>query len=81
MTLDKHEIDGVPKFTSKTLPSQEFDKLMSEAGYSKIGSAPAKGNRIKAWWVHPVLRRVEAIYSPDRKVAITAYHPGDLSNF
>jgi hypothetical protein len=40
-----------------------------------VGSAPAKGNRIKVWWNHPNFRRVEAIYSPDRNLVITAYHP------
>ena len=74
MTLDKHKIDGLPQITSRTLPADEFDALLTQAGYSKIGSAPAKGNRIKAWWTHPVHNRVEAIYSPDHAIAITAYH-------
>jgi hypothetical protein len=74
MTLDKHKIDGLPQITSKILPADEFDALLRQAGYSKIGTAPAKGNRIKAWWTHPVYARVEAIYSPDSAIAITAYH-------
>jgi len=77
MTLDKHEIDGVPRITSKILPLLEFERLLREAGYSQIGSASAKGNRIKVWWSHPTYRRIEAIYSRDMKIAITAYHPAD----
>lgn len=65
MTLDKHKIEGVPQIMSKTLPSEEFDALMVQAGYSQIGSAPAKGNRLKVWWTHPTFEQVEAIYSPD----------------
>lgn len=74
MTLDKHKIDGVPQITARILPTEEFDALLIQAGYSKIGSAPAQGNRLKAWWSHPTFRRVEAIYSPDGAIAITAYH-------
>jgi hypothetical protein len=74
MTLDKHKIDGVPQVTSRILPSPEFDQLLSQAGYTKVGTAPAKGNRIKAWWTHSEYQRVEAIYSSDGTVAITAYH-------
>jgi hypothetical protein len=74
MTLDKHKIDGVPQITVKILPAQEFDNRLIQAGYSKIGTAPAQGNRIKAWWTHPTYSRVEAIYSSDCAVAITAYH-------
>ncbi len=74
MTLDKHKIDGVPQITAKVLPTEEFDALLAEAGYSKLGSAPAQGNRMKVWWTHPTYTRVEAIYSPDGSVAITAYH-------
>ncbi|MGG6266750.1 hypothetical protein ACQ4M3_10225 [Leptolyngbya sp. AN03gr2] len=74
MTLDKHKIEGVSQITTKTLPAEEFDRMLIEAGYDKIGSAPAQGNRLKIWWTHPTYPRVEAIYSPDGAVAITAYH-------
>jgi hypothetical protein len=74
MTLDRHKIDGVAQITARTLPTAEFDLLLIQAGYSKIGSAPAQGNRIKTWWTHPTCNRVEAIYSPDGATAITAYH-------
>lgn len=74
MTLAKHQIDGVNRISAKTLPAQVFDQLLLDAGYTKIGTAPAQGNRIKAWWTHPNYRRVEAIYSPDSSIAITAYH-------
>ena len=52
MTLDKHTIQGVAAFTTKTLPSNEFEKRMIDAGYNEVGSAPAQGGRIKVWWLH-----------------------------
>ena len=74
MTLDKHKIDGLIQITVRVLPAVEFDNLLIQAGYNKIGSAPAQGNRLKSWWSHSIYDRVEAIYSPDGAVAITAYH-------
>lgn len=74
MTLDKHRLDGIPQISAKTLPKSEFEILLIEAGYIKIGTAPAQGNRIKAWWSHSTFKRVEVIYSPDEAIAITAYH-------
>lgn len=63
MTLDKHKLDGVPQITAKILPASEFEILLANAGYTKIGTAPAKGSRIKTWWSHLTFRRIEAIYS------------------
>jgi hypothetical protein len=74
MTLDQHQLDGIPQITVKTLPSTEFESLLMRAGYIKIGTAPAQGDRLKVWWNHSTFRRIEAIYSPDGTVAITAYH-------
>ena len=74
MTLDKHKLDGLAPISVKILSAEDFEKLMRNAGYEIIGSAPAQGNRIKVWWSHPNFRRVEAIYSRDRRIAITAYH-------
>ncbi|MCL1465602.1 hypothetical protein [Argonema galeatum] len=74
MTLDKHTIQGIPPISAKTLPVADFEQLMVNAGYIRIGSAPAKGNRVKVWWSHPTFPRVESIYSSDMQVAITAYH-------
>ncbi|BAU10193.1 hypothetical protein LEP3755_06730 [Leptolyngbya sp. NIES-3755] len=74
MTLDKHLIDGIPPITTKVMSAPDFDALLIQAGYSKIGTAPAQGNRIKTWWSHPEYARVEVIYSPDGAIAITAYH-------
>lgn len=74
MTLDKHTLQGITQITAKTLPTANFEQLMTGAGYTKIGSAPAKGNRLKVWWNHSTFSRVEAIYSADMQVVITAYH-------
>jgi len=75
MTLDKHQIDGLPGITSRTLPVEDFETRMKQAGYTVCGSASAQGDRVKVWWVHPSYHRVEAIYSKDKSIAITAYHP------
>jgi len=61
MTLEKHQIDGLSPILSKILPAEVFEQLMLNAGYTVVGSAPAKGNRIKVWYNHPSFRRVEAI--------------------
>ncbi|MCF3608073.1 hypothetical protein L2E81_16320 [Planktothrix agardhii 1033] len=74
MTLDQHKLDGIAQITVKTLPSTEFELLLVGADYKKIGTAPAQGNRLKVWWTHSTFRRIEAIYSADGTVAITAYH-------
>jgi|LakMenE01Jun11ns_1017448.scaffolds.fasta_scaffold9949472_4 hypothetical protein len=65
-------LDGTPQITVKTLPSTEFELILLTAGYAKIGTAPAQGNRLKVWWNHSIFRRIEAIYSADGNVAITA---------
>jgi hypothetical protein len=52
MTLDKHTLQGVPKITSKTLSKADFEQLLVNAGYTQVGSAPAKGDRVKVWWSH-----------------------------
>ena len=74
MTLDKHQIDGIGGFCEKVLPANQFEELMTNAGYSISGSAPAQGGRFKVWWGHPTFRSVESIYSNDRNTTITAYH-------
>lgn len=74
MTLDKHIIQGIAPISAKTLSADDFAQLMVASGYTKIGSALAKGNRVKAWWSHQTFPRVEAIYSPDMQLVITAYH-------
>ncbi len=47
MTLDKHKLDGIHQITVKTLPSTEFELILLTAGYAKIGTALAQGNRLK----------------------------------
>jgi hypothetical protein len=74
MTLDKHKLDGIAQIQAKTLPVEEFEGLLSVAGYRRLGTAPAQGRRLKVWWSHIRYRRIEAIYSADGQVAITAYH-------
>ncbi|MEO0868091.1 MAG: hypothetical protein AAFY17_06500 [Cyanobacteria bacterium J06642_11] len=79
MTLDKHTLDGIEQITQKTLPVEDFERILTDAGYHRLGSAPARGKRVKIWWRHDQYRRIESIYSPDEKVAITAYHTDEQS--
>jgi len=74
VTLGQHLIRGVTLPKVKPLSSQYFESLMVNAGYMISGSAAAQGNRLKIWVTHASSPRVEAIYSGDRKVTITAYH-------
>jgi hypothetical protein len=74
MTLEKHQIQGIPQFNSKVIDSSQFEEMMQKAGYFIMGSSPAQGNRIKVWWTHTEYQRVESIYSPDKTKVITAYH-------
>jgi hypothetical protein len=74
MTLDKHKLEGLKPIKSRTLPAIKFEQRLQQAGYAKRGSAPAKGKRIKVWWYHPKHAWIEAIYSPNQKITITAYH-------
>ncbi len=74
MTLDKHKLEGIVQIKEKTLPVSNFESLLTEAGYTKLGETPAKGTQMKSWWRHETYPQVEAIYSANRKVAITAYH-------
>jgi hypothetical protein len=74
MTLDKHQIDGVPPWGQRTVDSKVFEAVMLAAGYMITSSAPAHQGRIKIWWTHTTYSRVESIYSPDKSTVITAYH-------
>ncbi len=74
MTLNKHRIDGLPRILDRTMSTTKFEPMLTTAGYIKIGTTAAKGNRVKAWWMHPNYRRVEVIYSYDGNVVVTAYH-------
>jgi hypothetical protein len=74
MTLEKHQIQGIPQFKCKVVDSSQFEEMMQKAGYLMVGSAPAQGNRIKVWWTHTEYQRVESIYTQDRTKVITAYH-------
>lgn len=74
MTLNKHQIQGLPNFNIPTLDASTFESLMLDAGYSMSGSAPARGNRVKVWWIHNQYPRVESVYSSDKQIVIIAYH-------
>lgn len=75
MTLGKHEIKGITLNQIKPIPASAFEKLMVEAGYFKFGSAPTFQGRWFVYFEHSAFGRVEAVYSPDKKIVITAYHP------
>jgi hypothetical protein len=48
---------------------------MIGAGYFRTNSAPASGGRHFIYFEHVTFDRVEAVYSPNKKMVITAYHP------
>jgi hypothetical protein len=75
VTLGKHKISGLTLNQIKPLPASIFEKLMIEAGYFRTNSAPTFQGRWFIYFEHPVFRRVEAVYSPNKKMVITAYHP------
>jgi len=56
----------------KYYAASDFEQLIRDAGYKNRLLQP--GNRVKVWWSHPTFSRVEAIYSPDLTLVITAYH-------
>ena len=45
MTLNKHQIQGLPNFKCTILDANQFEKLMIDAGYSISGTAPAQVQR------------------------------------
>lgn len=49
MTFDKHQIDGIGGFSQKVMAAQDFEELLTKAGYEKLGNAPAQGSWVKAW--------------------------------
>lgn len=74
MTLNKHQIQGLPKFKCTILDANQFETLMIDAGYSISGTAPAQGNIVKVWCIYELYPKVESIYTPDQKNVIPAYH-------
>jgi hypothetical protein len=48
MILDKHQIDGLPGFKQKTMPANEFENLMGEAGYERAGSGQGQAGESKS---------------------------------
>lgn len=67
-----HKIDRQVYLTA--MVTSRFEQLLVNAGYAKVGTAPAQGNGIKAWWTHPIHQRVEVIYAADGLIVVTAYH-------
>lgn len=75
VTLDKHDpIIGLPAFTVKTMPKENFVELLKSAGYSLISTMPSgKHNRIKFLFSHKRHKSVMAIFDPKNERIITAY--------
>lgn len=74
MTLDEHEIQGLPKITKKSLRAKTFERLMQESGYSPYEQKRARGNRWEIYWEHNEYPNVLTIYTNDKDIVITAYH-------
>jgi hypothetical protein len=42
----------LPVVKRKTLPAQDFKKLMRDAGYEMAGARQGQAGRVKVWWSH-----------------------------
>ncbi|WP_055075394.1 hypothetical protein [Pseudanabaena sp. 'Roaring Creek'] len=75
MTLGKHKIRGITLKGIKVLPASEFEQMMTDAQYRKTYITTASGDRWFVYFEHLFFGKVEAVYSRDKKIVITAYHP------
>ncbi len=75
MTLGKHKIKGITLKGVKALPASIFEQMMVDAQYRKTYITTASGDRWFVYFEHSVFGKVEAVYSRDKKIVITAYHP------
>jgi hypothetical protein len=73
VTLGKHVISGLTLNQIRPLPASVFERLMTEAGYFRTNSAPTFRGRYFIYFEHSTFDRVEAVYSHDKKMVITAY--------
>ena len=73
-----YALDGVDGSSIQEVRSESaslFERLMNSAGYKESGISTTKGKRLKVLWIHPKYRRIESIFSEDRSLFLTAYHP------
>lgn len=75
MPLNKHPaIIGLPPFTVKFLPKQEFFALLESAGYSLSATMPSgKHDCLKYLFSHQKHKSVMAVYNPVNDRIVTAY--------
>jgi hypothetical protein len=76
MVLSSHFLDGIGKFKQDTLPADIFEEELDYCGYKFVAERPVdyKG-RYLYLYQHEEHRDIHAIYSKDRSVVITAFHP------
>ena len=67
-------IIGLPPFTVKSLPKQEFFDLLASAGYTLSATMPSgKHNCLKYLFSHKQHNSVMAVYNPENNRIVTAY--------
>jgi len=73
--LNKHPaIVGLPAFTVKFLPKQEFFALLESAGYTLSATMPSgKHDCLKYLFSHQKYKSVMAVYNPTNDRIVTAY--------
>ncbi|MFN4857545.1 MAG: hypothetical protein ACK5EU_02995 [Pseudanabaena sp.] len=73
--LNEHPaIIGLPPFTVKSLPKQEFFELLAGAGYTLSATMPSgKHNCLKYLFSHKKYNSVMAVYNPVNDRIVTAY--------
>jgi hypothetical protein len=80
VTLEKHLIRGLPRFTEPTMSAIAFENLMFDAGYIRMESEPARDGRHVVYFEHEEYGQVTTIYSPNKKRVVTAYHSKKSKN-
>jgi len=74
MTLEKHEIQGIPQFKCKVVDSSQFEEMMQKAGYFITG-LQRKATELKfGGRILNIKELNQYIYSLSRTEVITAYH-------
>lgn len=75
MPLNEHPaIIGLPPFTVKSLPKQDFFDLLASAGYTLSATMPSgKNNCLKYLFSHKQYKSVMAVYNPTSNRIVTAY--------
>jgi len=75
LRLDQHVLNCADSWDIKVEPTHLFEDLIKKIGYTEVEAIKMKERRLKVLWTHPQHRRIEAVYSENRGLFLTAYHP------